>query len=193
MTETFEHHRSDIGNTFQQIWSPCTQGYTIHRHLQCIQFPITFQNLIPIWNSQGRPILSKLSYPDGLLYGNSSSEIPTDIEILTSLQEVMILSVFTGYIREGIIPHPKPFTELASHIHIYSSIKVELDTLLHNYSENDQIERYNFEWRSLIAAFDQDRVFCSNLPTHDCIGRLLWGEWLKFREEKVKKEEDYDD
>lgn len=176
--------RPDLGgNTFDQAWSPCTRTGTIYDYINSMRFPTTFRLLCQQWNSLDRPGLSTLQCPRGLLYlGNNEAESPQDLELLTSLQEIMTMGIFAGYFREGIIPPSMPFVDIASHIHIYSSVKVELDHSTHRYSESQQLEAYDYQWRSMIAALDQDRHFCLHQPVHDCMGRLLWGALLTIGE-----------
>lgn len=164
-----------VGTTLQQVWSPCTRGSSIHRYIQTSHFPATFRRLCQHWIGQGRPRLTMLHYPNGLLYGMGGS-MSDSIESMSSLQEVLMMGTVAGFLREGIVPPLRPFEEVASHVHIYCSIKVELDHLLHHYSESEQLERYSTEWQALLATFDEDRALCLGNGPHNCLIQLLWGE-----------------
>ena len=122
----------EIDDVFQLPWSPCTDGKrrrAIDPHIEHLELPISYRRLAEQWARQGRPRLATLAWPEGLLLGRWEGT-PGNLEDLTSLQKITTLSIIAGYLREGIDPPPKRFSEAASHIHIYCSLKAELDTHL---------------------------------------------------------------
>lgn len=167
----------DSGNCYQQMWLPCTQHETINHYLSRLRFPTSFRGLCEQWRSLGKPHLVNLRYPEGLHYG-ANSGVPQNLEVLSSLQEIMTLSIFAGYMRENIVPTPRPFREIASHMHIYCSIKVELAHRMYQFTKEQQDSAYERQWRALQEDFHHDRAFCQSLFRHDCIGYLLYGAYI---------------
>jgi hypothetical protein len=165
---------SRIDNLFQQPWHPCTAGQSIHNFLQHMEFPMSFRLLNQQWQDQNRPRLEKLQWPEGLAYTTPNNAL-YGLEVLTSMQEFIADTTIGTYLQAGNNLHPKPFHHIASHVHIYASVRAELEALYHGWGEEVQEDSYQTYWRHLFSSLERDRSFCQSLGSHECLLDVLWG------------------
>lgn len=186
-----------------QCWRPCSGEISIGEHLDCIQFPVSYRDLVYRWIALGRPNLLNFRVPISIRstinYGIEGSLSSTqtkytsevsDLQQLCERQESSIIDSIKTYFKTGQLQSSISFIEFASHLEIYSALHAELTCLESSYLENTSMQRWLYEknWRDMLKAFEIDRTICKARYSHQCFWKLLWGEVYDWSTRKIKEE-----
>lgn len=178
-----------------QFWRPCSGEMSIGEHLDYIQFPVSYRDLVYRWIALGRPDLSNIRrpheshFPSSYLSNLHSDESSLNLQKICEEQEVKVIDSIKAYFEQGQVFEEKLFDNFASHVDMYSALSAELTCLESGlmYDSRMQIHLYEETWKNTLQAFELDRSICSARSSHDCFRYLLWGEVYNWPLQEIER------